>query len=194
MDKTITMGKWQSVCKPGEFRALEENGDKYIEGYFAVFNSDYQISPGMSESIDPHAFDDAIDDDIRCLTDHDTRLVIGRTTAGTFELSIDEHGLYGRALVNPNDQDAVNTWERVQRGDVDQCSFGFEIVGQETDFRDDGSIHWTITDVNLFEVSVCTFPAYEETNVAARSRERDELQARRLEAWKSQAKNKLKGA
>lgn len=172
----------------------DEDGGRHLSGYFAVFNSIYEIAPGMTESVAPGAFSRTLTGDVRALTNHDTTLVLGRTKAHTLELREDTRGLWGDILINPNDQDAVNTWERVQRGDVDQCSFGFEIVGQETDFREDGSIHWTITDVNLFEVSVCTFPAYEETNVAARSRERDELQARRLEAWKAEAKNKLKGA
>ena len=127
------------------------------------------------------------------MTNHDTTLVLGRTKAHTLELREDAHGLFADIKINPNDQDAVNTWERVQRGDVDQCSFGFYIVAEETDFRDDGSVHWTITEINLYEVSVCTFPAYQETNVSARSRERDELVARSLEAWKIRAKNKLKG-
>ena len=79
----------------------------------------------------------------------------------------------------------------MKRGDVDQCSFGFEIVTEETDFRDDGSVHWTIREVNLFEVSVCTFPAYEATSISARTAERDELKRRQLQAWKDRMKGVL---
>ena len=114
--------------------------------------------------------------------------MLGRTKAHTLELHEDERGLWGDITINPNDLDAVNTWERVRRGDVDQCSFGFEIVTEETDFRDDGSVHWTIKEVDLHEVSVCTFPAYEETNVSARSAQREELERRRLQAWKEKTK------
>ena len=166
-----------------------EGGNPHISGYFSVFDSNYEIAPGMSESIAPGAFSRTLGNDIRALVNHDTTLVLGRNTAGTLELKEDSHGLWGDIQINPNDQDAMNLYERVKRGDVDQCSFGFEIVSEETDFRDDGSIHWRITEVNLFEVSVCTFPAYEATSVSAREAQRDALKAKRLE----EIKDKLKG-
>ncbi len=187
------IGSRQVRGLPTEFRATEENGNRYIEGLFAVFGSDYNIAPGMSESVDPHAFDDTINGDIRCLTDHDTRLVLGRTTANTFELSITSRGLWGRALVNPNDQDAMNTLARVDRGDVDQASFGFDILDEESEIREDGSIHWTIKRVKLYECSVVTFPAYQETNISARSAQKAEIERRSLELWKTEQKSRLKG-
>lgn len=163
-----------------------------IEGYFAVFNSLYEIAPGMTESVAPGAFQRTISGDIRALTNHDTTLVLGRTKAHTLELREDEHGLWGKISINPKDADAMNLYERVKRGDVDQCSFGFEIVSEDTDIRADGSMHWTITDVNLFEVSACTFPAYQETNIAARAQQRETLQQRELEAWKTKNMEVLK--
>ena len=147
----------------------------------------------MSESIAPGAFTKSLGNDIRCLTDHDTRLVLGRTTAGTFEVRQDEIGLYGKALVNPKDQDALNTEARVDRGDVNQASIGFNIINQDSEIRDDGSVHWTIREIELFECSVCTFPAYEETNIFARSKEKEEIFKRKDEAWKLRMKNRLKG-
>lgn len=162
-----------------------------IEGYFAVFNSIYEIAPGMTESVKPGAFSRTLGGDIRALTNHDTTLVLGRTKAHTLELREDEHGLWGKISINPKDADAMNLYERVKRGDVDQCSFGFEIVNEETEFHDDGSMHWTITDVNLFEVSACTFPAYQETNIAARSAERDSVKKREVELWKKTMKERL---
>lgn len=188
------IGDRQVRALPTKFEVrTEEDGKKYIEGYFAVFNSDYNIAPGMSESIAPGAFTKSLGNDIRCLTDHDTRLVLGRTTAGTFEVRQDEIGLYGKALVNPKDQDALNTQARVDRGDVNQASIGFNIISQDSDIRDDGSVHWTIREIELFECSVCTFPAYEETNIFARSKEKEEIFKRKDEAWKLRMKNKLKG-
>ena len=171
----------------------EENGEKRISGYFAVFGGVYEIGPGMSESIDRHAFDKTLGGDIRALINHDTTLVMGRTKAHTLELKCDEHGLFGDVLINPNDQDAMNAYERVKRGDVDQCSFGFNIVSEETEFRDDGSIHWTITEVELHEVSVCTFPAYEDTNISAREARREALRKERLEDWKAVALKRVRG-
>lgn len=174
---------------PTKFETREENGDLHISGYFAVFNSNYEIAPDMSESIAPGAFSETLGEDVRALTNHDSTLVLGRNTAGTLTLREDSHGLWGDVLINPKDTDAMNTYERVKRGDVNQCSFGFWIEAEDVEWRDDGSVHWTITRVRLFEVSVCTFPAYEATGVTARSAQREEMLQRRLDAWK----NKLKG-
>ena len=177
--------------RSGEFKTREDSGEMVIEGYFAVFNSDYEMWEGASESIAPGAFTSSVGGDIRGLTNHDTTLVLGRNKVHTLELKEDARGLWGRIIINPNDSDAVNTYERVKRGDVDQCSIGFMIRSEETDFRDDGSIHWTITDVELFEVSVCTFPAYEETGVSARHKDAEELKKRAFEAWKLKMKERL---
>ena len=178
--------------RSGGFKTREDSGEIVIEGYFAVFNSDYEMWEGASESIAPGAFTSSLSGDIRGLTNHDTTLVLGRTKVHTLELKEDTHGLWGRITINPKDSDAVNTYERVKRGDVDQCSIGFMIRSEETDFRDDGSIHWTITDVDLFEVSVCTFPAYEETGVSARHRDAEELKKRASAAWKLKMADRLK--
>ena len=177
--------------RSGEFKTREDGEEMVIEGYFAVFNSNYEMWEGASESIAEGAFDSSLSNDIRGLTNHDTTLVLGRTKAHTLELKSDSYGLWGRITINPKDSDAVNTYERVKRGDVDQCSIGFMVRSEETDFRADGTIHWTITDVELFEVSVCTFPAYEETSVSARHRDADELKKRADEAWRLQMKERL---
>lgn len=175
-----------------EYRAAEENGERYIEGYFSVFNSNYDLWPGATESVDSHAFDGALADDIRALINHDTTQVLGRNKAGTLELRTDERGLWGRIHINNADQDAVNLYERVKRGDVDQCSFGFDILDEETEYRDDGSVHWTIKSVKLYEVSVCTFPAYRDTSVSARKADYETILARKLEAWKNEMMKKVK--
>lgn len=177
-----------------EFKVRDDDEKPTIEGYFAVFNSTYDMGWGMSESIAPGAFTKALSNDVRALINHDTTLVLGRTSAHTLELREDSHGLWGKITINPKDSDAMNLYERVKRGDVDQCSFGFNIVSEETDFRDDGTIHWTITEADLHEVSVCTFPAYEETAVSARKHDFEEIKKRQAEKWRSDMLTKLKGA
>lgn len=177
---------------PTKFETREDGENLSIEGYFAVFNSNYEIAPGMSESIAPGAFSKTISGDIRALINHDTTLVLGRTKAGTLELREDAHGLWGHIDINPKDIDAMNLYERVKRGDVDQCSFGFDLRSQDTDILENGDIHWTITDLDLWEVSCCTFPAYESTNISARTAERDEINARKAEAWRERMKGVLK--
>lgn len=179
---------------PTSFETRDEDGKLTIEGYFAVFNSNYEIGPGMSESIAPGAFSNSVSQDVRALINHDSTLVLGRAKAGTLELREDSHGLWGRIDINPKDVDAMNLYERVKRGDVDQCSFGFEIRSEDTEISEDGNVHWTITEVDpLYEVSCCTFPAYEETSISARRKEEaDELKARQAEAWKTKMKERLK--
>lgn len=183
----------QTRSLTSKFETREAEDGLYIEGYFSVFNTNYDIFEGASESIAPGAFSKTLGNDIRALIDHETRLVLGRNKSGTLELREDSHGLWGRIKINPNDQDAMNLYERVKRGDVDQCSFGFQIVNEETDFREDGSVHWTIKEVNLFEVSVVTFPAYEDTSVTARKHDLDEIKKRADEAWRNRMIKKLKG-
>ena len=181
----------QLRAQAAAFETREVGGAPHISGHFAVFNSVYQIAPGMSESIAPGAFSGTLNGDIRALTNHDSTLVLGRNTAGTLELREDEQGLFADVAINPNDSDAMNTYARVQRGDVTQCSIGFRIIREDTEVRPDGSVHWTIREVELYEVSVCPFPAYEQTNVSARAKQRDEIRARQLSAWKTQQKARL---
>lgn len=175
-----------------KFETREENGEKRIEGYFAVFDSNYDLWDGATESIGRNAFDGALGDDIRALIDHETRLVLGRTTAGTLTLRVDEHGLWGSIRINEADSDAMNLYARVQRGDVSQCSFGFDILQERTDVDSaTGAVHWTIEKVKLYEISCVTFPAYKETAIQARAEEYRDIKKRENERWKSAQKERL---
>lgn len=189
------MPEWKrtALYRDNEFKTRDADGNLYIEGYFAVFDGFYDLWGGDQERIDPHAFDDTIGGDIRALINHDTTLVLGRTAAHTLELRIDSHGLWGSILINRDDQDAMNMYARVQRGDVSQCSFGFDILEESYEARADGTMLWTIKKVKLWEVSCCTFPAYEDTAIAARTAERDDIKRKALESWKIRANKKLKG-
>ncbi|MFN2746964.1 HK97 family phage prohead protease [Bacillus sp. z60-18] len=175
-----------------DLKTRAENDDKVIEGYFAVFDSETELWPGAYEEVAPGAFDNTLSNDIRALINHDTGLVLGRNKSGTLDLKVDSRGLWGSIRVNPNDTDAVNLYERVKRGDVDQCSFGFRILQEETDFREDGTIKWRLREVDLHEVSVVTFPAYDATGVQARKKEVQQHEARKLEQRKKQLKERLK--
>lgn len=182
-----------AINKEPQFETREADGNLYIEGYFAVFDGFYDLYGGDQERIDAHAFDDTIGGDIRALINHDSTLVLGRTAAHTLDLHVDNRGLWGSVLINRADQDAMNLYARVQRGDVSQCSFGFDILSERYEQRDDGSMLWIIERVKLWEVSCCTFPAYEDTAIAARSAEHDEIIKRARDAWKIRAHERLKG-
>ena len=163
-----------------------------IEGHFAVFNVETELYRGVFEKIAPGAFDGALADDVRALVNHDSTLVIGRNKAGTLELGVDEIGLFGRIHINPADTDAMNLYNRVKRGDVNQCSFGFDIIDEEAEYREDGTAHFTILKVKLYEVSVCTFPAYEATGVSAREAQIEEHKQRSLRVWKEKTLERIK--
>lgn len=178
---------------PSRFETREDGEGLFIEGYFSVFNSNYALWPGASESVAPGAFGNTLGEDIRALVDHETRLVLGRNKAGTLELREDSHGLWGKIRINPEDTDAMNLYNRVKRGDVDQCSFGFDILKEDTELREDGSVHWTLREVRLYEVSVVTFPAYEDTGVSARRRDYQAIRDRQDEQWRATMRLRLKG-
>ena len=191
MNKTERSGRELRMITT-EFKTREDGGDLSIEGYFAVFNSNYEIWPGATESIAPGAFTEALSGDIRALVNHDTTLVLGRTKAGTLELKEDTRGLWGRVRINPNDSAAMDLYERVKRGDVDGCSIGFDIAEEETEFLENGDVHWTIKKIMpLYEVSACTFPAYQETNISARTKQLEDIKKRELDAWKAKTKERL---
>lgn len=175
------------------FATREEGGVRRIEGYFATFTGVYPMGAGVSESIDPHAFDGTLGGDIRALIDHNPRLVLGRTGAGTLRLRVDEQGLWGEIDVNERDTDAMNLYARVQRGDVSQCSFGFDIEDEETQIDGQtGVTRFILKRVKLYEVSCVTFPAYEDTRISARARQARAEKERQAQAWREEQRRRLK--
>lgn len=191
------ISKRTAMLRDAEFKTREENGCRYIEGYFAVYGSKYWLwedaDGGAYETIDLGAFDLEADKDVRALTNHDTTLVLGRTTAGTLSLRTDDRGLWGSIEINEADQDAVNTYERVKRRDVTQCSFGFDILAQSVECQEGQPTVFRIQKVKLYEVSVCTFPAYEDTGIDARKAELKTIRQRQIEEWREALMKKLKG-
>lgn len=178
-----------------QFRAEQTDGVRRISGYFAVFDDVYEMCPGVTENIDPHAFDNALSggEDVRALIDHLTHLVLGRTIPDTLRLRVDGKGLWGDIDVNEKDTDATNLYARVERGDVNQCSFGFDILDEERSVNEvTGDVHYTIKAVKLYEVSVCTFPAYKGTGVEARAEREKEIKRREFNEWREKQRRRLK--
>ena len=168
-----------------------ETDEMKIEGYFVIFNSETKLFENYYEEISDKAFKDIDLSDIRALADHDTAKVLGRTKSQTLSLSVDDKGLYGEIIINKNDTEAVNLYERVKRQDIDQCSFGFNILNETMEQRADGTTKWTITEIELFEVSIVTFPAYQDTSVEARSEQMKQLEKRNLQKRKQQLKERI---
>lgn len=101
------MYKRTAMARSEGFCTRAENGNLYIEGYFAVFGSRYELWDGAYETIEPGAFDGQTNGDVRALVNHDTTLVLGRTTAGTLSLRVDERGLWGGITINQDRKSVV---------------------------------------------------------------------------------------
>jgi len=160
------------VISGAQFRA---SGDaKSLAGYAAVFNQLSEDLGGFREMVRPGAFKRCLDSgpDVRCLFNHNSSVVLGRTKAGTLSLAEDDQGLSFYCDM-PETQAARDLMQSVGRGDIDQCSFGF-IVNQDnwsegTDSAGRLTVLRELLDVELFDVSPVTYPAYPQTSVSARS-------------------------
>lgn len=137
-------------------------------GHAAVFNSRSLDLGGFVEVIEPGAFEKSINTDIRALIDHQG-IAIAREANGTLRVSEDELGL--RVEIDLPDTTAGNDIRKsVERGDIDGMSFGFYVrEGGERVERKDGVLVRTLTDLDIHEVSIVTFPAYPDTDIARRS-------------------------
>ncbi|MBG9840865.1 peptidase U35 [Bacillus tropicus] len=154
-------------------REATENESNVISGYAAVFNSPTNISDWFTETIAPGAFSRAISEngDIRALFNHDWSNVLGRTKSGTLRLEEDERGLKFEVDL-PDTTVASDLVKSMRRGDINQCSFGFIATEETWDYSVEPALR-TIHEVELFEVSVVSVPAYGDTEASVRSIEID---------------------
>lgn len=145
-----------------------------IEGYASVFNSRTNIDGWYEEEIAPGAFTESLTQykDVRCLFNHDWNYVLGRSSANTLVLEEDSKGLRFEVTL-PNTTFANDLKESMARGDINQCSFGFWVTGQEEDFSGELPLI-RITNVDLWEVSIVPLPAYEDTEASLRSKFQEE--------------------
>jgi len=178
-----------------QFRAVEENDQKILEGYAALYNTRSKLLfNSFYEVIEAGAFDELLRSDeldVVLNFNHDNSLVMGRTTNGTLELRSDEKGLFFRAVL-PDTSYASDVYKLVQRGDIFQNSFAFMPAADGYKIEKiDGTKHElvTITKVErLRDVSAVTFPAYAETKVEARDDDQnvvEQIDEKRVEDNKS---------
>jgi hypothetical protein len=153
-----------------ELRVVQEKGRRKIVGYASRFNSD-SVDMGFIEQVAPGAFKRTLAEnaDVRALVDHNPTLILGRSKAGTLTMKEDEKGLH-ISIDPPDTQAARDIMQSIDRGDIDAMSFGFTTRADAWDYKAEPPRR-TLTDVDLFDVSVVTFPAYPETSVALRSLE-----------------------
>lgn len=180
---------------PTNIRAVtsDESDNLFIEGYFIRYGQETELFPNCFEEVRKGAATNSLkNNDIRCLFNHDSGAVLGRTSNKTLELREDEKGVYGKVEINRDDPQAMSFYAKIKRGDVDGCSFGFYIDEESHEVRDDGTDKFYLEKVDVFEVSPVTFPAYPQTEIAARSRDIQTIKQRSLELKKKKLKERLK--
>ena len=159
--------------------------DGHIEGHASVFNQEYVLYDGESfrvvEIVKPGAFTRALKEkqDVRCHFNHDANQLLGRTAAGTLKLKQDEDGLYFDCTP-PDTQLGRDVVTLVKRGDISGASFAFIAMAQT--WREEKKNGITVStreieDVDLFDASPVTYPAYTGTDVSARAEMRSRLLA-----------------
>lgn len=151
-----------------EIRAVSADGSIPFKGHAAMFNKRYSVYGMWVEEFAPGAFARTINNaDVRALINHDPNLVLARSKSGTLRLSEDTRGLLVDADMAPTTyaQDLAVT---MQRGDVTQMSHAFRAIKELWD--ESGKIPVrTITEAELFDVSVVTYPMNESTDASLRS-------------------------
>ena len=132
----------------------------------------------FDEIIAKGALDKANLKDVRFLVNHDTsKIPLARSRKNnensTMQLTVDENGLAIRVVLDTeNNAEARALYSAVQRGDISGMSFMFSIDSEEWDDMESDHPTRTIREIGtVVEVSAVTFPAYEQTEIATRSRE-----------------------
>lgn len=177
---------------------IDDSLDGKIVGHASVFDSWSETLGGIfpfKEIVRKGTFTETIKlDDIRALFNHDPNFVLGRNKAGTLELEEDEIGL--KVVITPPDTSWANDLiKNLRRGDISQMSIGF-IVLEDTWGTQDGIDIREIKKVQLFDVSIVTYPAYTQTDVGVRAMEsykdyRSKLDEAQNAAKRAKEKQKL---
>lgn len=159
-----------------EVRAEENERGHVITGRPIVYNSRTDIGL-FDEIIMPGALDQTDLTDVRFLVNHDTsRIPLARSRRNngnsTMQLTVDEMGMVIRVdLDTENNVEARALYSAVERGDISGMSFLFGVRGDDWDNLDSDHPTRRITDIStVVEVSAVTFPAYDSTEINARSK------------------------
>jgi len=196
-------------CYAGqEFRAAEEDGKKVIEGHPAVFGSMTQIGKWFNEIIERGAFDKTDMTDVALFVNHNScKIPLARSRrnngSSTMSLKVDDKGLFMRAeLDTEHNEEASKLYSAISRGDMDGMSFSFRVKEEDWEGLDEAMPTRRIKAISkVFEVSVVTYPAYEDTDIFARSKgqplesgEQALESARKRYSLESESRNKEKEA
>ncbi|SFL93967.1 HK97 family phage prohead protease [Halanaerobium salsuginis] len=167
MDKEIRVMKTNFEVKNGE-----ENEKTKVVGYAALFDDPADENMGFIEKISPGAFDKALKkSDTRALINHNPEKILGRVKSGTLKLKEDSKGLYYE-VDPPETTYAQDLMKSMDRGDIDQSSFGFTVSVEKWDDSGDVPVRTIVEVDELFDVSPVTYPWYENTESGLKNREK----------------------
>jgi HK97 family phage prohead protease len=148
----------------------QKNGEKKLSGYAVVFNSPADIGGDFTEIVAPGAFTRTLkEDDQVMLRDHRSELLLGRVSAGTLRLSQDRIGLAFEVSPLPKTEVGLDTYENVRLKNLKGCSFGFYVRDDTWTQDSAGKLTRILNDIQLAEVTLTAFPAYDSTSVDVRS-------------------------
>ena len=188
MSRSAIIEACEKRTMTAEIRAMGDESNR-IGGYAVMWDREADGLP-FREVIRPGAFTRSLSqgDDVFLLVNHDAdSLPLARRSSGTLTVSEDQVGLRFEADLDSANPDAMSLLSAVRRGDVDKCSFAFTVADNGSTRNKDGLRE--LTDLNLFEVSVVTWPAYSSTSVGMRTAQADDdlgLRARFLAAKQRQ--------
>ena len=146
-----------------------QNSPKKLSGYAIVWNTPSKDLGGFKEIVSPDALKGVDLSNVLMLNDHDYTQVLASVKAGTLKLTPDDKGLHFEATL-PDTTTANDVFANVQAGNLDSCSFSFDVDDGSDEWNkdDQGNITRTINQIkDLFDVSVVAVPAYDSTNVNA---------------------------
>jgi HK97 family phage prohead protease len=161
-----------------EVRAALEGSKRTIGGYAVKYNTPTLMRDRWGdewlEEISSGAFDKSLQNrNQKSLWNHDTSKPLGSCKSGTLRFNSDITGL-NYDVDPPNNSWGNDAYESVSRGDIDGSSFGFiclNDVWSKVQYEGREIYKRSIVEAELFEVSPCTFPAYESSEISCRSLE-----------------------
>jgi HK97 family phage prohead protease len=168
--------------KPFETRAAQDGEPEssvYIKGYAALTEVPTILYENANESyeevIAKGAFDDVLENDVRCLFNHDSNQILGRSAAGTLTYGVDESGLFYECMLDNTIMAHSDLYKSISRGDISQSSFAFKVKEDKVEMYNNEETDKEVCKrtilkfQELYDVSPVTFPAYADTSVMGRS-------------------------